>query len=83
MDFQKFFKSFSIIEFKPKSFFLLFAQVQPGNPDKLLLYPSITAALPDYIMTQFRTVTIVQPDLHLTLEVMLCSQGNKHCHMVL
>lgn len=28
-------------------------------------------------MTQFRTVTIVQPDLHLTLEVMLCSQGNR------
>eukprot|EP00105_Crassostrea_gigas_P044993 XP_019929141.1 PREDICTED: dynein beta chain, ciliary isoform X4 [Crassostrea gigas] len=53
-------------------------KVQPGNPDKLLLYPSVTAALPDYIMTQFRTVTIVQPDLHLTLEVMLCSQGFIH-----
>ncbi|XP_056010102.1 uncharacterized protein LOC125667097 [Ostrea edulis] len=53
-------------------------KVHPGNPDKLLLYPSVTAALPDYIMTQFRTVTIVQPDLHLTLEVMLCSQGFIH-----
>nr|XP_022320176.1 dynein beta chain, flagellar outer arm-like isoform X6 [Crassostrea virginica] len=53
-------------------------KVQPGNPDKLLLYPSVTAALPDYIMTQFRTVTIVQPDLYLTLEVMLCSQGFIH-----
>jgi hypothetical protein len=40
------------------------------------LYPSATAALPDYIMIQFRTISIIKPDLHLALEVMLCSQGN-------
>lgn len=51
-------------------------QVQSGNPDALLLYPSATAALPDYIMIQFRTISIIKPDLHLALEVMLCSQGN-------
>ncbi|XP_052060514.1 uncharacterized protein LOC127700861 isoform X4 [Mytilus californianus] len=50
-------------------------QVQSGNPDALLLYPSATAALPDYIMNQFRTISIIKPDLHLALEVMLCSQG--------
>lgn len=51
-------------------------QVQPGNPDALLLYPSATAHLPDYIMAQFRTISIVKPDLQLALEVMLCGQGN-------
>ncbi|KAK3108743.1 hypothetical protein FSP39_014630 [Pinctada imbricata] len=49
--------------------------VKPGNPDKILLYPAATAKLPDHVMTQFRTVSVTQPDLHLSLEVMLCSQG--------
>ncbi|XP_069115919.1 uncharacterized protein [Argopecten irradians] len=50
-------------------------QVQPGNPEKLLLYSSSTAAIPDYIMVQFRTISVLQPDLQLALEVMLSSQG--------
>ena len=46
------------------------------NPDKLLLFPSITAKMPDYIMRQFRIVSIPRPDLKLCLEVLLFSQGN-------
>ena len=41
--------------------------VKSTNPDKLLLYPSVTAVLPDYIMRLYYT----KP----RLEVMLCSQG--------
>lgn len=50
-------------------------KVRPGNPENLLMYPSATAALPDYVMVQFRTVSVIQPNLHLSLEVMLFSQG--------
>ena len=49
--------------------------VKSTNPDKLLLYPSVTAVLPNYIMRQFRTISIPKPDLKLSLEVMLFSQG--------
>ena len=49
--------------------------VKSTNPDKLLLYPSVTAVLLDYIMRQFRTISIPNPDLKLSLGVMLFSQG--------
>ncbi|KAL3885754.1 hypothetical protein ACJMK2_025795 [Sinanodonta woodiana] len=45
------------------------------NPEKLLLFPSVTACLPDYIMLLFRTISIPKPDMKLTLEVLLLSQG--------
>ena len=47
----------------------------PSSGPTLLLYPSVTAVLPDYIMRQFRTISIPNPDLKLSLEVMLFSQG--------
>ncbi|XP_053409232.1 uncharacterized protein LOC123561373 isoform X4 [Mercenaria mercenaria] len=49
--------------------------VTATNPDKLLIFPSVTASLPDHVMRQFRTVSVSRPDLRLCLEVMLFSQG--------
>lgn len=49
--------------------------VKSTNPDKLLLFPSVTATMPSYVMRQFRTISIPKPDLKLSLEVMLFSQG--------
>lgn len=54
-------------------------QVKATNPDKLLIFPSVTAVMPDYIMRQFRTVSVPRPDLKLYLEVLLFSQGECFC----
>ncbi|KAL5020323.1 hypothetical protein ScPMuIL_003215 [Solemya velum] len=45
------------------------------DPDKLLMYTSATASLPDYILKAFRLVSVVKPDLQVSLEVMLFSHG--------
>lgn len=46
------------------------------DPDKLLMHTSATASLPDYILKAFRLVSVVKPDLQVSLEVMLFSHGN-------
>ena len=51
--------------------------VMATNPDKLLIFPSVTAKLPDHVMRQFRTVSVPRPDLRQCLEVMLFSQGKE------
>ena len=50
------------------------------NPDKLLLYPSVTAVMPGYVMRQFRTISVPRPDMKLSLEVMLFSQGRPYLY---
>ncbi|XP_071095883.1 uncharacterized protein [Haliotis cracherodii] len=52
--------------------------VLPRDPDKMLLYTSAVATLPDTILRQFRVVSVAKPDLRLALEVMLFSQGFLH-----
>ena len=47
----------------------------PGNPDELLSFNSAICKIPLELLSQFRTVSIVKPDLRLTLEVLLISQG--------
>ncbi|XP_055866060.1 uncharacterized protein LOC106055129 isoform X2 [Biomphalaria glabrata] len=49
--------------------------VMPRNSDNLFIYPSATAKLPDSILKQFRVVSFTKPDLLLSLEVSLFSQG--------
>ncbi|XP_052258855.1 uncharacterized protein LOC127863384 isoform X2 [Dreissena polymorpha] len=49
--------------------------VMATNPDKLMIFPSVTATLPDYVISQFRVVSVARPDLRMCLEVMLFSQG--------
>lgn len=45
------------------------------DPEKQLLYPSAISKLPENIQSQFRTVSIMNLDFHLAIEVMLFSQG--------
>lgn len=54
--------------------------VMSTNPDKLLLYPSVTAVMPGYVMRQFRTISVPRPDMKLSLEVMLFSQGRPYLY---
>lgn len=53
--------------------------VTATDPDKLLIFPSVTATLPDHVMRQFRTVSVPRPNLRLCLEVLLFSQGESRC----
>ena len=50
-------------------------KVTATNPDKLLIFPSVTSVLPDYVTRQFRIVAVSRPDLRLCVEVLLFSQG--------
>lgn len=50
-------------------------RIKATNPDKLLIFPSVTSSLPDYLMRQFRVVAVSRPDLRLCVEVLLFSQG--------
>ncbi|GFO25145.1 dynein beta chain, ciliary-like, partial [Plakobranchus ocellatus] len=49
--------------------------VKPHDSDRLLIYPSAAAQLPDSILNQFRVISLAKPDLLLSLQVMLFSQG--------
>lgn len=49
--------------------------LKPYNPDKLLLFHSTMSELPETLLQQFRTVSMLQPDLQLTVQVLLLSQG--------
>ncbi|GFS27875.1 dynein beta chain, flagellar outer arm [Elysia marginata] len=49
--------------------------VKPHDSDKLLIYPSAAAQLPDSLLNQFRVISLAKPDFLLSLQVMLFSQG--------
>ncbi|KAH9514965.1 hypothetical protein Btru_021540, partial [Bulinus truncatus] len=49
--------------------------VMPRNSDNLLIYPSAAAKLPDSILNNFRVISLTKPDLMLSLEAFLLSQG--------
>ncbi|CAH1797693.1 unnamed protein product [Owenia fusiformis] len=50
-------------------------KAESGNPEKLLLFNSRLSKLPATILNQFRAIAIMRPDMRLTLECMLASQG--------
>ena len=50
-------------------------KVKANNPEKLLLFNSVVSRLPKDLLVQFRTISMLKPDLQLTMEVMLLSQG--------
>ena len=50
-------------------------KVKANNPEKLLLFNSVLSTLPNDLLAHFRTVSMVKPDLRLTMEVQLLSQG--------
>ena len=47
-----------------------------GDPEKLLSFTSSVGALPEGLLRQFRTVSMLQPDLPLLMDVLLTSKGN-------
>lgn len=49
--------------------------VATSNPDKLLQLDSAISSLPTELLAEFRTVSILKPDLRLHIEVLLTSQG--------
>ena len=49
--------------------------VSSYNPETLLSFDSQLAALPQYVLKQFRVVSIIKPDLKLMLQAHLISQG--------
>ncbi len=57
------------------SYYYTVLQVTCNNPEKLLCYNAAVCKLPIELLNQFRTVSIVKPDLKLTLEALLISQG--------
>ncbi|XP_064650622.1 uncharacterized protein LOC135502065 isoform X3 [Lineus longissimus] len=50
-------------------------KVTPSNPENLLLFKSSLALIPSTVLSQFRTVSVVKPDINLIVEVLLLSQG--------
>ncbi|KAK6172547.1 hypothetical protein SNE40_016179 [Patella caerulea] len=49
--------------------------VTPRNPDKMLIYMSASANLPDDVLKQFRIISAPKPDTRLAIEVLLFSEG--------
>lgn len=50
--------------------------VNSSNPDSERVFPSVTAQLPDDIVKQFRQCCMLRPDIKLTVETLLLTQGN-------
>ena len=54
---------------------LLLLQVPFTSPDIEPIFPTVVAQMPHDVIKQFRQFSILKPDLKLTVEAMLLSQG--------